>query len=430
MNIAIIGSGISGLTAAWHLHRQGHRITVFEAERRIGGHTHTHQLQWDGQSYAVDSGFIVFNDWTYPNFIALLDELGVESQPSTMSFSVQCGRTGLEYNGHTLNTLFAQRRNLFRPAFVKMIAQILRFNREAAEWLKDDDGTQPALEEFLHQRRYSDFFKRHYIVPMGAAIWSASQRDVLQMPARFFIRFFANHGMLSVDDRPQWRVVKGGSARYLERLTAPFADRLRTGDRVQRLQRDSTGVTVYTPAAGKERFDAAFVACHSDQALALLADPSRAEREVLSAIPYRPNIAVLHTDQRLLPRRRLAHAAWNYHLPADDSQPVSVTYYMNQLQSLDAPVPFLVTLNRENDIDPDRVIARTAYDHPVFTPSALAAQQRHAEINGTLRTFYCGAYWRNGFHEDGVVSSLAALEHFQRWLKLEQRRPAHAELSV
>ncbi|MGA7178637.1 MAG: FAD-dependent oxidoreductase [Thiobacillaceae bacterium] len=414
MKIAVVGSGIAGLTAAWHLHREGHAITIYEADNRVGGHAHTHDIEWDGSHYAIDSGFIVFNDWTYPNFIGMLEELDVPSQPSSMSFSVQDEKTGLEYNGTSLNTLFAQRLNLLRPSFYCMIADILRFNREATAWLQADDGTQPTLGGFLDLNNYGETFRNHYILPMGAAIWSASPRQMLDCPARFFIRFFAHHGMLSVDNRPQWRVISGGSARYVEKLSAGFASRIRISTPVQWVRRTAVGVMVQAAQHDAEPYDALFMACHSDQALKLLADPSPAETEVLSAMPYQRNIAVLHTDDRMMPRRRLAHAAWNYHLPRHDEQPVSVTYSMNILQGLDAPVQFLVTLNREQDIDPRKVLARMEYDHPLFTAHALAARARQAEINGERHTYYCGAYWRNGFHEDGVVSSLRALTHFQQ----------------
>jgi predicted NAD/FAD-binding protein len=424
MKIAVVGSGIAGLTAAWHLHRDGHSIRVYEAEDRIGGHTHTHDIEWEGRHYAIDTGFIVFNDWTYPNFIRMLDELGVESQPSSMSFSVQDEATGLEYNGTTLNSLFAQRRNFFRPGFYRMISDIMRFNREAAAWLQSDDLSEPSLGEFLYRNRYSEQFRKHYILPMGAAIWSASPRQMLACPARFFIRFFANHGMLSVDRRPQWRVIRGGSARYLEKLAAGFSRHIRLSTPVQSVRRTATGAIINTERNGSEYYDAVFMACHSDQALRLLADPTLAETEVLSALPYQRNVAVLHTDARMMPRRKLAHAAWNYHLSRDETRPVSVTYSMNILQSLDAPVPFLVTLNREQDIDPKKVLARMEYDHPLFTARGVAAQRRQADINGIRNTYYCGAYWRNGFHEDGVVSSLNALTHFK------ERNLQHEELLV
>ena len=411
MKIAIIGAGIAGNVVAARLHGR-HEITVFEALGHVGGHTHTHEVEQAGRRYAVDTGFIVFNDWTYPNFIALLDELGVPSQPSAMSFSVRDERDGLEYNGTTLNTLFAQRLNLVRPRFLGMVRDILRFNREAPALLGTPGG-EVALGEVLRAGGYGRAFVEQYIVPMGAAIWSTDAATMQSFPAKFFIRFLLNHGMLSVDERPTWRVVKGGSARYVEKLVAPFRDRIRLRTPVEWIRR-LPGQAVVKPRGGPaEHFDAVFLACHSDQALRLLADPSRAEVETLSAIPYQENEAVLHTDARLLPRKRLAWAAWNYHVLREDSRRVALTYDMNILQGLDAPEHFLVTLNRTEDIDPSKVVKRITYHHPLYTAAGVAAQARQAELNGPLRTFYCGAYWRNGFHEDGVVSALSALEHFE-----------------
>jgi predicted NAD/FAD-binding protein len=412
MKIAIVGTGIAGNVAAWQLHA-GHAITVYEAAERIGGHTHTHRVEQAGRCYDVDTGFIVFNDRTYPRFLALLSELGVASQPGSMSFSVRCERTGLEYNGTTLNTLFAQRRNLLRPSFLRMMRDILRFNREAPTLLSEPGGELP-LGELLARGRYGAAFVDHYIVPMGAAIWSTDPLSMLRFPARFFVRFLHNHGMLTVNDRPAWRTIRGGSARYVEKLTAPFRDRIRLNTPVERIRRVPGGVILKARDCEPQRYDAVFLACHSDQALALLADPSVAEREVLGAIPYQRNEAVLHTDVRLLPRRRLAWAAWNYHALAEPGRPVALTYNMNILQQLDAPTPFLVTLNRSDAIDPARVIRTLSYDHPLFTPASVAAQARQRELNGPLRTYYCGAWWRNGFHEDGVVSALQALEHFRQ----------------
>jgi len=415
MKIAIVGSGIAGNVAAYHLSRE-HDITVFEAGSHVGGHTHTHDLEQGGRHYAVDTGFIVFNDWTYPNFIALLDELGVASQPSGMSFSVRHEASGMEYNGTSFNTLFAQRANLVRPAFWRMLRDIVRFNREAPQLL-GEEGDSQTLGEYLESHRYSPEFIDRYIIPMGAAIWSTDPRSMRSFPARFFVRFFHNHGMLSVNQRPQWRVIRGGSARYVEKLTAPFRDRIRLNTPVQSIRRVAGGVMVKTAGCEAEGFDAVFLACHSDQALAMLSDASSAEREVLGAITYQENEAVLHTDTRMLPQRRLAWAAWNYHVPLvgkkdDNNQKVALTYHMGILQSLDSAQPFLVTLNRSQDIDPAKIIRRIRYEHPLFTQASVAAQARQAEVNGPLSTYFCGAYWRNGFHEDGVVSALAALTHF------------------
>ncbi len=412
MRVAVIGSGISGLLAAYRL-SAAHEVTVFEAGSHVGGHTHTVDVEHGGRHYAVDTGFIVFNDWTYPNFVSLIDELGVAWQPSSMSFSVRCERSGLEYNGTTVNTLFAQRRNLVSPRFIRMVRDILRFNREAPAVLAEPD-TSLTLAGLIERGGYSAGFVDHYIVPMGAAIWSARPDEMLRFPARFFVEFFANHGFLSVDDRPTWRVIQGGSREYVRRITAPFASRVHTGLAVTGVQRQAQAVVLRLKDGSLRSFDSVIIACHSDQALALLSDPSPAEREILGAIPYQANDALLHTDTRLMPRRRRAWAAWNYHLPPTPAERVTVTYNMNILQSLRAPVQFLLTLNRPDDVDPAQVLGRFSYHHPVFTTAGVAAQQRRAEISGPRRTYYCGAYWSYGFHEDGVRSALAVVEEFNR----------------
>ena len=404
MKIAIVGAGISGLVAAHRLHER-HDITVFEAGNHIGGHTHTHKIDLAGRIWAIDTGFIVFNDWTYPNFISLLDELGVQSQPSLMSFSVKCEKSGLEYNGTSLNTLFAQRRNLLSPRFHRMILDILRFNREAPGFLAAGDDNVK-LGEYLNLNAYGKAFREHYIIPMGAAIWSAGPRMMLDFPARYFIRFFHNHGMLSIDHRPQWCVIRGGSASYVEPLTAAFRENIRLGAGVVAVSRDDDGVTVRTSVGETERFDVAVLACHSDQALAMLEQPSAAEREILGSMDYQENSAILHTDIRVLPATQLAWAAWNYHIPRMDTDRVAVTYNMNILQGLDAPETFCVSLNHDDQIDPDRIIKRMIYHHPVYTPKSVANQNRHSEISGLNRTYYAGAYWGFGFHEDGVRSGL------------------------
>lgn len=411
MKIAIIGSGIAGNTLAHHLHKH-HEITVFEAGSHIGGHTHTHDIEHKGRRYSVDTGFIVFNDRTYPNFIALLNELGVDWQASDMSFSVHCEKTGFEYNGTSLNTLFAQRRNLFKPSFYRMIGEIMRFNKSSLELLAE--GPEIRLGDYLARGKYSQQFIDYYIIPMGSAIWSTEARQMLDFPARFFVRFFHHHGMLTVNDRPQWRVIKGGSARYVEALTASFRERVRLDTPVEHVRRLKRSVRVKPLNGPEETFDWVFFACHSDTALTMLKDPSAAEREILSAIPYQENSVYLHTDRSLLPRRKLAWAAWNYHVTAAPIDRVAVTYNMNILQGLDSPEPLLVTLNHTRNINPAHVIKRLTYHHPLYTTAGTMAQARHAEISGINRTAYCGAYWRNGFHEDGVVSALTALEHFRK----------------
>ena len=412
MKIGIIGSGIAGNTLAHHLHKT-HDITVYEANSHIGGHTHTHAIDLFGSKYAVDTGFIVFNDRTYPNFIALLDELKVPWQPSHMSFSVQNEATGLEYNGTTINSLFAQRRNFLSPQFYGMIQDILRFNKESIALLDNID--EISLGDYLAKNHYKPLFINNYIVPMGAAIWSTDAAQMMQFPARFLVRFFHHHGMLTVNNRPQWRTIVGGSASYVEKLTAPFLPKIRLNTPIASVERLKNTVKIKPYDGAEENFDYVFFACHSDQALALLgANASALEREILGAIPYQENSIYLHHDRSLLPKRKLAWAAWNYHVSDKVSNKVQVTYNMNILQNIQSPEPILVTLNHTDNINPAKVIKRLTYTHPVFTIAGAAAQARHAEISGHNRTGYAGAYWRNGFHEDGVMSALAALEHFKK----------------
>jgi predicted NAD/FAD-binding protein len=415
MRIAIVGSGIAGNVAAHRLHAAGHEITMFESGDHVGGHTHTHDILLGGGRFAVDTGFIVFNTRTYPRFCALLEELGVESQVSSMSFSVRDDASGLEYNGTSCDGLFAQRRNLLRPRFLHMLAEIVRFNGAARELL-GQPGPELTLAEFLAAHHLAGAVVHDYLVPMGAAIWSTDPAQMMNFPARFFARFLHNHGMLNVNDRPTWRVIRGGSARYVERLTAPWRERVRLRTPVTHIRRLPDAVLVSTQGHAAEHFDHVFLACHADQALALLADPTPEERAVLGALPYQRNEVVLHTDTTLLPRNRRAWAAWNYHRAQPDQPRVTLTYNMNILQDIRAPHTFCVTLNEGARIDPARVLKRLQYDHPLFTPASIAAQRRHAEISGAAstgwRTHYCGAYWRYGFHEDGVISAENALLRF------------------
>lgn len=427
MKIAIVGSGISGLVCAHRLHgglHREHEVTVFEKEGWIGGHTHTVDVRHEGRDLRVDTGFIVFNRRNYTEFDRLLNELGVESQPTDMSFSVREEGTGFEYGGLNLNTLFARRRHLVSPGFYRMLAAILRFNREApADVLEGGVGGVgfETLGAYLAEKKYPRAMVELYLVPMAAAVWSSPERAVLEMPLRFFVEFFKNHGMLQTRDRPRWRTVRGGSACYVEKLVAPFRDRIRLRTAVEGVWRDGDGVTVRSGraveggarGAESERFDEVIFACHSDQALAMLGDATGAEREILGALPYQANETVLHTDASVLPRRRLAWSAWNYHIPAGmrgggDAAPekVLVTYNMDILQRLGCETPVCVTLNRTDRIDERRVIGRYLYHHPVYTASGVAAQGRWAEISGRNRTHFCGAYWGYGFHEDGVRSGL------------------------
>lgn len=416
--IAVVGSGISGLTAA-HLLARDHSVTLFESGNYLGGHTNTIDTGPEHGGLKVDTGFIVFNDWTYPNFIKLIQSVGVESQLSDMSFSVKCDRSGLEYNGTNLNSLFAQRQNLLRPSFYRMILDILRFNKESLKLLDRSEDDAETLGEYLRANRYSEQFIRHYIVPMGSAIWSSGEREMDQFPARYFVRFFKNHGMLSVNERPQWRVIKGGSNQYVEKLIPRFASNIRLNAPVEHVTRNPDSVSVKIKGQEPETFDHVILACHSDQSLGILGDATSAERDILGAIPYTRNDATLHTDVSILPRRKLAWASWNYHLREDarEREQVAVTYNMNILQSLKATKTFLVSLNSDDVIDDRQVIKRIRYHHPSYTVNAIRAQNRHGEISGARgsgfgRTHFCGAYWGFGFHEDGVNSALAAVKPF------------------
>ncbi|WP_303286166.1 FAD-dependent oxidoreductase [Marinobacter sp. SS8-8] len=410
--IAVIGAGVSGLTAAWLL-AEKHEVQVFEAGDYAGGHTNTEQVEAGGRTWPVNTGFIVFNDWTYPNFIKLMDRLGVPSEVSDMSFSVDCSSTGLQYNGTRLNTLFAQRRNLFNLPFLKMVREILRFNKETRADLEAGNiNNEETLGQYLKRNGYSRYFRNYYIVPMGAAIWSAPEIVLEQFPIRFFLQFFNNHGMLSVENRPIWRVISGGSAQYVTRMMERLGDATHLSSPVKKVVRDEDGVTV--SVRGQEHhFDQVIFGCHSDQALAMIADPTDKELDILGAMGYQNNDVVLHTDTSVLPDNRRAWAAWNYFIPAHSTEPVSVTYNMNILQNFhDAPETFCVTLNRSHDIAPDKVIKRFGYAHPVFTLDAVAAQERYDEIGNRNRTHFCGAYWFNGFHEDGVRSALRVTRAF------------------
>lgn len=406
--IAVVGTGISGLTAAWLLSRR-HAVTVFEAELRPGGHTHTHDLTVDGQEVRVDTGFIVYNDRNYPNFTRLLEALDVSGRPTDMSFSVANAATGLEYNGQDLASLFVQRRNLFSPRFLRMLADILRFNRQAPRLL-NLAGHGPSLADYLAAGGFGPAFAEDYLLPMAAAIWSVPTARLDSFPAKRVIEFFANHGLLSINDRPQWYVVDGGSRSYVDRILTQLSD-VRLGCAVRSIGRDEAGVRLATDTGG-ERFDAVVLATHSDQALALLADPSVAEREVLGAIGFQDNTVVLHSDARVMPQLKGAWAAWNYHLDGGGSEQVTVSYWMNRLQHIDTPTPLLVTLNQDDRIDPAKVHARLNYAHPVFDGPAVAAQARRGEINGVRQTWYCGAWWRYGFHEDGCASAVDVARDF------------------
>jgi predicted NAD/FAD-binding protein len=410
MRIAVVGTGISGMVAAYLL-RDEHDLTVFEANDYVGGHTNTVVVEDRVGPVNVDTGFIVFNDWTYRNFCRLLTELGVETQPSSMSFSVRDEAADLEYKGDNLNALFVQRANLLRPGHYRMLYEILRFYRQSRELLRDDTDDR-TLGAYVRERGYSDEFVERHLIPMGAAIWSADPQQFYEFPAAYFVRFCHNHGMLNIFRRPQWRVIRGGSIRYVEKLTGPYRDRIRLSAPVSSIRRQPGHVEVCSARDGTERFDHVIIATHSDQALRLLADPSSAEREILGVMGYQRNDVVLHTDTRCLPRRSAAWASWNYRILPQHQGAATMTYNMNMLQTLQTEQTYCVTLNSTEHIDDGKILRRFTYDHPVYTTRSVAAQKRHAEISGVDRTHYCGAYWGYGFHEDGVNSALAVCHRF------------------
>ncbi|MCA9238097.1 MAG: FAD-dependent oxidoreductase [Planctomycetales bacterium] len=440
MRIAVVGAGVGGLVAA-RLLATRHEVALLEAADSLGGHANTVQFAAYGRQFAADTGFMVFNDRTYPQFTRLLELLGVDAQDSDMSFAVRCDADNVEYQGSSLAGLFAQRRNLIRPQFWRMLADIVRFNREAPRDFATSSPregragvaeTQPtghvdiSLRRYVARNGYSDAFWRHYLLPMTAAIWSAPADAVAEFPAAFLIRFFQNHGLLELRNRPQWKTIPGGSCRYVTAIAKDLAEcaDVRLNTPVQRVERIDGGVMVSTSDESAEMFDAVVLATHAPRTLAMLADATDAERFALSAFPYQSNRAVLHTDPSLLPRRRAAWASWNYLVPDRPDSPVAVTYELNRLQRLGAPGPICVTLNPPQEIAPEHAIAEFAYDHPLFTPRSIAAQAMHEQLHEDGRVLFCGAYWGNGFHEDGVNSALTACRRLGAGMEdLETLRP-------
>ncbi len=415
--IAVIGSGISGLTSAYLL-SQKHQVTVFEKNAAIGGHTATVDIEYDGESQAVDTGFIVFNDKTYPNFLKLLKQLGVEKQKTQMSFSVMNPDTGLEYNGHNLNSLFAQRKNIFSPKFWGLIFDILRFNYRCID-AYENELYEPGLTlgRFLKQNRFSEHFSRHYILPMAAAIWSGSIKEVEDFPFKFFVRFFYHHGLLKVSNRPQWYVIPKGSRSYLAPLTRPFKERILVNQNIRFITRKDDKVQLVLADDSVQEFDEVVLACHSDQALALLHDATPDERSVLGDMPYGENRVILHTDESVLPESKLARASWNYRLDGNLKRPAAVSYCMNILQGLTSKHTFCVTLNQKQTIDDRNILREFIYHHPKFNDKSLAAQQKRSQICGKQHTHFAGAYWYSGFHEDGVNSALDVAKRFDCYLR-------------
>lgn len=397
------------MTAAWLLHTR-HEVTVLESAGYIGGHTNTVDVNVDDQDYAIDTGFIVCNDRTYPNFLRLLNFLGVSLRPAEMGFSVSCDETGLEYSGNNINTMFAQRSNLLRPSYYRMVLDILKFNRlgcEDADTVPDD----MTVQEYLTWRGFGKKFGRYYLLPMGASIWSCPVGTFAEFPVRFILQFYRHHGLLSLTNRPQWYVIEGGSRSYVERLTAGFSDRIRLNCPVRKVRRSHDKVTVDIASESLE-FDEVVFACHSDQALSLLANPTQTEREVLQQFPYEPNEAVLHTDTSVLPRRQATWSSWNYRVREGAESKATLTYDMNILQGIKSETRFCVTLNDSSHISPDCILGRYQYSHPIFTTGRSQAQQRHVDLIRNHRTSFCGAYWGNGFHEDGVCSGLAVAKAY------------------
>lgn len=419
-NIAIIGSGISGLTAAYLLSKK-HKVTVFEKAGIIGGHTATVDVTLNNRSYALDTGFIVFNDKTYPNFLALLDEIGIEKQATEMSFSVKNPMSGLEYNGHNLNTLFAQRRNIVNPRFWLLIKEILRFNKLCKTvYQKNEYQDQQTLKDFLDKHGFSAYFALHYILPMGAAIWSSSLADMEQFPLQFFIKFFHNHGLLNITDRPQWYVIPKGSRSYLAPLIKPFENNIHLNSEIKHITREHERVQLTFADSTVEEFDEVILACHSDQAKELLGDLSAQENSILSAMPYSANEVVLHTDISLLPKRQKAWASWNYQLTPSTDKPACVTYNMNILQGIESEHTFCVTLNQTALIAKDKILRSFVYHHPVYSMDSLNAQQQRKTICGKQHTHFAGAYWYNGFHEDGVRSAIDVAKRFDCYLNAHE----------
>jgi len=403
VRIAIIGSGVSGLVCA-HLLARDHDVIVFEADDRAGGHAHTVSAEVDGEVHAIDTGFIVYNEGNYPILTRLFADLAVVTRPSDMSFAMADDDDDVEWCGTSLRALFAQRRNLWRPRFWSMLRDIVKFNRSAHALLNEPEDLDLTLERFLARENYGVHFIEWYLIPMGAAIWSADPSIFLQFPAAAFIRFFRNHGLLGVRDRPQWRTVVGGSATYVRTITDALGERLRLATPVRRVVRQPEGVEVHGDH-GAEVFDHVIIATHSDQALAMLENPSDVERDVLGAIEYRPNDATLHTDESVMPRRRRARASWNWRRRPGVSAP-TLTYDLTRLEGLSTRRSVYLTLNQPDAIDPAEVVASMTYWHPVFNAAAMRAQRRHDEISGRDGISYAGAYWGYGFHEDGARSAL------------------------
>ena len=417
MKIAIIGSGISGLTAASMLHKQ-HDITVYEKNNYVGGHANTHTFENNGKLVAIDTGFIVFNDWTYPNFEKLISNLDIKINKSNMGFSVYCQRTRFEWSGENLKSLLFNKSNWHQTKAYHILFDFFNFNKIAKEFITTDENL--SLGEFLQQYKFSQNFIDYYILPMGSAIWSTIPEQIMQFPATSFLKFFNNHGLLNFKKRPQWKTIQGGSKQYVQALIKPFANKIKLNTKIIKIKRTDISNIVITENEQAEQYDMLLFACHSDQVLKLLEEPNEKERSILGAIKYQNNTAVLHTDKNLMPKRRTTWSAWNYSIPNYTNDKVTVTYHMNQLQKLNTTQDYFVTLNQDNCIDKSKIITTKNYAHPVFNQAAIKAQARYSEINGFNRTYFCGAYWRNGFHEDGAWSAVRAVNAINETIKNEE----------
>jgi len=411
MKLAVIGSGISGNTLAYLLN-QKYDVTLYEKNKRIGGHSHTHHVILNNKKESVDTGFIVFNKKTYPLFTSLLDNLGVKYENSDMSFSIFSEKNNFEYNGTSINSLFSQRKNLVNLRFLKMIFEILRFNKQAIK-LQSKTIT---LSQYLKKNNYSDFFCNNYILPMGAAIWSSDIKTILNFPAHFFISFFKNHGMLSINNRPQWLTIRGGSEQYVKKLTSSFKNKIRLNRKIKKIHRYKNHITIEDNRS-KDKYDYIFFACHSDEALDMLSKPTANEISILKALPYQENEVILHTDTSIMPKKKLSWAAWNYNIDSSDSEPITLTYNMNILQNIKSKKDLLVTLNPKKPIQKENIIKNLKYSHPKFSIKGISAQRMKNKISGKNRSFFAGAYWGKGFHEDGVKSAYDAVNSFEKIIK-------------
>ena len=412
MKIAIIGSGISGLTSAYLLYKK-HDITLFESNNYIGGHTNTITVNDENNNELnVDTGFIVYNNDTYPNFVKILNKLKVETQPSTMSFSLSCQRSGMEYGTGNLKALFGNKSNIISFQFYKLLFGIFTYFKKAKTFLKDNNDFSYTVLDFIKSAKINNYTYEKFILPMASSIWSTNFDEIEQMPAKYLFEFYKNHDLLSINPSKKWRVIKGGSKQYISKLIKPFDERIRINSKVHSIKRDKNTIYLKTDHNEKEEFNAVILACHSDQALKILEDSTNQEKEILANIPYQLNQAILHTDTSVLPKNKKMWSSWNSYIPKEQNSNVSLTYNMNILQSIKSKNTFCVSINMENNINPSKIIKKINYSHPTFNKKSVFAQSQKNKISGIKNTYFAGAYWRYGFHEDGVLSALDVCKNF------------------